>query len=114
MMRFVQVASVFAFGGLPGSVWGAGLLHPRDGSVGRYGWEDQITKSNIVVIMTDDQDLRQNSIAAQPVVQRELMGKGLTLENHFVTVAQCCPSRTAYLRGQAAHNTNLTHVLPPG
>ncbi|KEF60263.1 uncharacterized protein A1O9_05113 [Exophiala aquamarina CBS 119918] len=64
--------------------------------------------------MTDDQDLHQNSLMAQPAVQRELVGKGLTLENHFVTVAQCCPSRTAYLRGQAAHNTNLTHVFPPG
>ncbi|KAI0473343.1 arylsulfatase [Xylariaceae sp. FL0804] len=69
---------------------------------------------NIVVIMSDDQDARLGSLTAQPYVQREMMGQGVTLENHFATVAQCCPSRTSYLRGQAAHNTNLTHVSAPG
>lgn len=69
---------------------------------------------NIVVIMADDQDYQLGSLEAQPTVRQELMAKGLTLENHFVTVAQCCPSRTSFLRGQAAHNTNLTHVAPPG
>lgn len=113
-MRFLQVTSLFALGGSAGTVWGADQLYPRDGSVRRDGWEDVLAKPNIVVIMTDDQDLHQNSIMAQPAVQRELVAKGLTLENHFVTVAQCCPSRTAYIRGQAAHNTNLTHVFPPG
>lgn len=71
-------------------------------------------RPNIVVIMSDDQDYQLGSLEAQPVVRQELMAKGMTLENHFVTVAQCCPSRTSFLRGQAAHNTNLTHVAPPG
>lgn len=71
-------------------------------------------RPNIVVIMADDQDYQLGSLEAQPTVRKELMAKGLTLENHFVTVAQCCPSRTSFLRGQAAHNTNLTHVAPPG
>lgn len=64
--------------------------------------------------MSDDQDYQLGSLDAQPTVRQELIAKGLALENHFVTVAQCCPSRTSFLRGQAAHNTNLTHVAAPG
>jgi hypothetical protein len=71
-------------------------------------------KPNIVVIMSDDQDTRLGSLDAQPYVRNTLMAEGILLDNHFATVAQCCPSRTSYLRGQAAHNTNLTHVAPPG
>ncbi|KAI0018990.1 arylsulfatase [Xylariomycetidae sp. FL0641] len=69
---------------------------------------------NIVVILTDDQDYKLGSLDSQPTVQRELMGKGITLDKHFVTTGQCCPSRTSYLRGQHAHNTNVTNVRPPG
>ncbi|SPO07569.1 related to sulfatases [Cephalotrichum gorgonifer] len=71
-------------------------------------------QENIVVIMTDDQDARLGSLDVQTYIQRELIAKGLSLTNHFATVAQCCPSRTSWLRGQAAHNTNLTLVTPPG
>lgn len=69
---------------------------------------------NVVVIMSDDQDSRLGSLDAQESVQKLLMAEGLTLENHFVTTAQCCPSRSSYHRGQAAHNTNMTHVTAPG
>jgi len=68
---------------------------------------------NIVVIMSDDQDARLGSLDAQENVQK-LMAEGITLQNHFVTTAQCCPSRTSYMRGQASHNTNMTHVYAPG
>lgn len=69
---------------------------------------------NIIVIMSDDQDYRLGSLKAQRAVRQEIMAKGVTLENHFATVAQCCPSRTSFLRGQQPHNTNLTHVAFPG
>lgn len=59
-------------------------------------------KENIVVIMTDDQDARLGSLDVQTYVQRELIAKGLSLTNHFATVAQCCPSRTSWLRGQVS------------
>ena len=72
------------------------------------------SKPNIVVIMSDDQDGRLGSLQGQPFVRDVLAAEGITLENHFATVAQCCPSRTSFLRGQASHNTNLTHVGPPG
>lgn len=47
-------------------------------------------------------------------VQKSIIGEGINLKNHFGTVALCCPGRATLLRGQAAHNTNLTHVGGPG
>jgi N-acetylglucosamine-6-sulfatase len=71
-------------------------------------------KSNIVFIMSDDQDRQLGSLSYMPILQRELVGKGVEFENHFGTVSNCCPSRASLLRGQAAHSTNITHVRPPG
>ncbi|KAH7324252.1 arylsulfatase [Stachybotrys elegans] len=71
-------------------------------------------KPNIVFIMSDDQDRQLGSLDYMPVLQRELVAKGVEFENHFGTVSNCCPSRASLLRGQAAHSTNITHVRPPG
>jgi N-acetylglucosamine-6-sulfatase len=69
---------------------------------------------NIIMIMTDDQDRLLGSTDFQSSLKREFFDKGVEVTNHYVTVAQCCPSRTAFLRGQHAHNTNVTHVIAPG
>ncbi|KAM0813083.1 putative Sulfatase N-terminal domain-containing protein [Seiridium cardinale] len=69
---------------------------------------------NIVIIFPDDQDLHLGSTEYQPILQREFMAKGTAFTNHYCTVAQCCPSRASLLRGQAAHNTNITYVSSPG
>lgn len=74
----------------------------------------QAQRPNIVFIITDDQDLHLGSLDYQPVVQRELVEKGTTFSQHYVTVAKCCPSRASLLRGQAGHNTNITEVSAPG
>ncbi|KAI0477084.1 arylsulfatase [Xylariaceae sp. FL0804] len=71
-------------------------------------------KPNILFIMTDDQDKRMGSTNYQPVLQKEIYAKGVEFPNHFVTTAQCCPSRTSLMRGQMAHQTNVTHVNAPG
>ena len=39
--------------------------------------------------------------------------QGTLYENHYCTVAWCCPSRTNFLTGRAAHNTNVTAIAPP-
>lgn len=39
---------------------------------------------------------------------------GFTFNNHYTTIALCCPARAAMLRGQHAHNTNNTNVELPG
>ncbi|KAI0023751.1 arylsulfatase [Xylariomycetidae sp. FL0641] len=69
---------------------------------------------NIVLIMTDDQDLVMDSVKHQKRLLEMIGGNGVTVTNHYTTVSQCCPSRGAMLRGQAAHNTNLTNVDAPG
>lgn len=71
-------------------------------------------RPNIVFIITDDQDLHLGSLDYQPIVQRELIEKGTTFSQHYVTVAKCCPSRASLWRGQAGHNTNITEVSAPG
>jgi N-acetylglucosamine-6-sulfatase len=68
------------------------------------------SKPNIIMIMTDDQDLHLGSTDYQPILQKEFMAKGVSFTNHYCTTAQCCPSRASLLRGQAAHNTNITYV----
>lgn len=73
-----------------------------------------LAQPNIVVLLSDDQDRRLGSLDYQSAVQRELIAKGTEFVNHYATVAQCCPSRASLFRGQAGHNTNITHVSAPG
>ncbi|KAL8386854.1 hypothetical protein RB595_010342 [Gaeumannomyces hyphopodioides] len=72
------------------------------------------TRPSIILIMSDDQDRRLGSTDFQSVLKREIFDKGVQFVNHFATTAQCCPSRASLLRGQATHNTNITHVRGPG
>ncbi|KAK8137013.1 arylsulfatase [Apiospora sp. TS-2023a] len=72
------------------------------------------TKPSIILIMSDDQDRRLGSTDFQSVLHREIFSQGVEFVNHFATTAQCCPSRASFLRGQAAHNTNVTNVHAPG
>ena len=74
---------------------------------------EQSKRLNIVLILSDDQDRRLGSLEHMPVLQRELVAKGTEFINHYATVSLCCPSRASLLRGQQAHNTNITHVAGP-
>ncbi|KAK2016684.1 arylsulfatase [Colletotrichum eremochloae] len=69
---------------------------------------------SIILIMSDDQDRRLGSTDYQQVLHRDIISQGVQFINHFTTTAQCCPSRASLLRGQAAHNTNVTNVHAPG
>ncbi|KAK7959141.1 Arylsulfatase [Apiospora aurea] len=71
-------------------------------------------KPSIILIMSDDQDRRLGSTDYQSVLHREIYSRGVEFVNHFATTAQCCPSHASFLRGQAAHNTNVTNVHAPG
>ncbi|KAI4862398.1 Arylsulphatase [Hypoxylon rubiginosum] len=68
---------------------------------------------NIVFILTDDQDLHMNSLDYMPFVQKHLLDHGTLFRRHFCTTALCCPSRVTLWTGKAAHNTNVTNVVPP-
>ncbi|KAI7876523.1 Arylsulphatase [Lichtheimia hyalospora FSU 10163] len=71
------------------------------------------TQPNIIFIFTDDQDSRLDSLNYMPNVQKYLVQQGTVHKNHYATIAVCCPSRVGLLRGQYAHNTNITSVSPP-
>ncbi|KAI9374312.1 alkaline-phosphatase-like protein [Aspergillus egyptiacus] len=71
------------------------------------------TKPNFIFIITDDQDLRLDSIDYMPLVSKHLKQQGTFFSNHFVTTALCCPSRVSLWTGRQAHNTNVTDVAPP-
>ncbi|KAI0021148.1 arylsulfatase [Xylariomycetidae sp. FL0641] len=71
-------------------------------------------KPNIVLIMSDDQDRLLQSPSHMPALQELLVAQGTEFVNHYATVSNCCPSRASLLRGQNAHNNNITHVRFPG
>jgi len=70
---------------------------------------------NIILILTDDQDVQLSSGDYMPNVKRLLARPGTSFSNFYVPLSLCCPSRTAILRGQYPHNTGvLTNTLPFG
>ncbi|KIW77304.1 hypothetical protein Z517_09750 [Fonsecaea pedrosoi CBS 271.37] len=71
------------------------------------------SRPNIVFILTDDQDLRMNSLSYMPHVKEHLIDQGTFFQRHYCTIALCCPSRVSLWTGRAAHNTNVTDVNPP-
>jgi hypothetical protein len=70
-------------------------------------------RSNIVFILSDDQDLEMGSIDYMPLLGKYLRAKGTTYERHYCTTALCCPARASILTGKMAHNHNVTDVVMP-
>jgi len=73
----------------------------------------QDKQPNIVVILTDDQDLHMNSLHYMPLLKKHIIDKGTFFKRHYCSTAICCPSRVTLWTGRNAHNTNVTHVVPP-
>lgn len=70
--------------------------------------------TNIVVIMTDDQD-DMGSLDAMPYVQRMMIERGTRFINSFVDTSICCPSRATLMTGQSAVNHGVrTNSAPEG
>src|SRR5215218_5939979 len=71
---------------------------------------------NIIFILTDD--MRKDDLNARymPQTTTELVAKGRSFKNAFVSTPLCCPSRATIMRGQYAHNTDIwlnTNVFDP-
>jgi N-acetylglucosamine-6-sulfatase len=75
--------------------------------------QPRVDKPNIIVILTDDQP--DFSIQYMPTVQTELVQKGVTFSNAYVTTPLCCPSRASILTGLFAHHHGvLSNRAPAG
>ena len=64
-------------------------------------------KPNIIFILTDD--MRKDDLNARymPQTTTQLVTKGMSFQNAFVSNPLCCPSRATIMRGQYAHNTKV-------
>jgi len=64
-----------------------------------------VTQPNIVLMLTDDQDLLFDSTSkAMPYTKKLLGGGGTTFVNAFAHTPVCCPSRGQILTGKYMHN----------
>jgi N-acetylglucosamine-6-sulfatase len=68
-------------------------------------------RPNIVMVMTDDQNVRSMSVL--PNVRELLARQGTTFVNSFASFPLCCPSRATYLTGQYPHNHDVVGNRPP-
>ncbi|KII86595.1 hypothetical protein PLICRDRAFT_142944 [Plicaturopsis crispa FD-325 SS-3] len=70
-------------------------------------------KPNIILIITDDQDVSTVNPSIMPRLHEHMIGRGTSFKHFFTPVSVCCPSRVSLLRAQHAHNHNITYVQRP-
>jgi arylsulfatase A-like enzyme len=66
---------------------------------------------NVVVVMTDDQDVSTYE-RGMPITRKEIEGRGVSFKNSFVTTPLCCPARATFLTGQYGHNNGVLKNSP--
>ncbi|EKD03024.1 arylsulfatase precursor [Trichosporon asahii var. asahii CBS 8904] len=88
---------------------GNGKGNAKPGKPGKNGKG----KPNIVLILTDDQDLSTLSPDVLPHLYGQIAAEGTHFTQFFAPVSLCCPSRVSLLRAQHAHNHNVTYVSEP-
>jgi arylsulfatase A-like enzyme len=73
-------------------------------------------KPNIIFILTDDMRKDDLTKTYMPQTTTELVEKGMSFQNAFVSNPLCCPSRATIMRGQYPHNTDIwfnTNLFDP-
>jgi len=71
---------------------------------------------NIIFILTDDMRKDDLTKTYMPQTTTELVEKGMSFKNAFVSNPLCCPSRATIMRGQYGHNTDIwfnTNIFDP-
>jgi arylsulfatase A-like enzyme len=70
-------------------------------------------RPNFLFILTDDLDAELGTTDTMPLYQELLVSQGLSVEDYFITLPSCCPSRATFLRGQYVHNHGVYTNTPP-
>jgi hypothetical protein len=72
--------------------------------------EELESKPNIILLLTDDQDVDPGSLEKMANLKNLLMKRGTTFRNAFVHTPICCPSRMSILSGRYLHNIHPGRV----
>jgi N-acetylglucosamine-6-sulfatase len=70
-----------------------------------------VARPNIVVVMTDDQDVA--SMRVMDDTRRLIGRRGVKFVNSYVTTPLCCPSRATFHTGLYTHNHRVISNDPP-
>lgn len=106
--RFLGPASLLVLGVL------AVGLSPGGDAAARPVSQEATVRPNIILILTDDLDVRLASRKYMARLDRLLIQRGATFTNAFVPLSLCCPSRATILTGRYAHNLQVYNNNPPG
>ena len=71
-------------------------------------------RPNILLFLTDDQDLELGSMGAMPFAREHLVKGGTSLSNFFAHTPVCCPSRSELLSGRYFSNIRVASAADKG